>query len=147
MSYDGCKAEERIGNSSEKVQEINYCKLINSNLPPFIQVIGNYSYLWKLWSNKMEWIFGNNKKNEIFQDGHLYLDQILVRGNKLKNFFRYSVYQSAWLKILHHIPGLIAPPEHISTIFQGEILIWAKLMKPVKSFWENMTLGTFVKWT
>ena len=59
------------------------------------------------------------KKNEIFQDGHLYLDQILVRGNELKKFD----IQYTWLKILHHIPGLIAPPEHISTIFQEEILI------------------------
>ena len=48
MSYDGCKAEDRIGNGSEKVQEINYCKLINSNLPPFIQVIGISLFMMKI---------------------------------------------------------------------------------------------------
>ena len=40
IKYEGCRAEERVSGNSEPITEINYCKIINANLPSHIQVIG-----------------------------------------------------------------------------------------------------------
>ena len=40
INYEGCKAQDRITKNPNDTKEINYCKIINSNLPAYIQVIG-----------------------------------------------------------------------------------------------------------
>ena len=37
-SYEGCRAHQRVNGDAE-IQEINYCKILNANLPPYIQVV------------------------------------------------------------------------------------------------------------
>ena len=39
--YDGCTANERLkDDGSRNFDEIDYCKIINANLPPEIQIVG-----------------------------------------------------------------------------------------------------------
>ena len=38
-SYTGCRAHDRVKDSTTEIEEINYCKILNANLPPYIQVL------------------------------------------------------------------------------------------------------------
>ena len=38
--YDGCTANSRNIHDKENIEEIDFCKIINANLPPEIQIIG-----------------------------------------------------------------------------------------------------------
>lgn len=39
FEQEGCRAQDRIKNPNEPLNEIQYCKILNSNLPNHIQVI------------------------------------------------------------------------------------------------------------
>ena len=80
--FDGCKAEERINEEKkETIEEIDYCKILNSKLPPEIQIVGWAACPSLDYSARFHCV--NRTYKYFFPRGDLKLDLMVKGGSYL----------------------------------------------------------------
>ena len=90
--YDGCRAHER---THEKEVEIDYCKIINANLPPDIQIVAwaacpslEYSARFNCVSRTYKYFFPRGDLNlNLINEGGSYL----IGEHDFRNFCKMDV--------------------------------------------------------
>ena len=93
--YEGCTADSRIIHNNESTEEIDFCKIINANLPPEIQIVGwapcsslDYSARFNCVNRTYKYFFPRGDLNlELMNEGGSYL----VGGHDFRNFCKMDV--------------------------------------------------------
>ena len=93
--YEECTADSRIIHNNESTEEIDFCKIINANLPPEIQIVGwapcsslDYSARFNCVNRTYKYFFPRGDLNlELMNEGGSYL----VGGHDFRNFCKMDV--------------------------------------------------------
>ena len=93
--FDGCTATSRNVHNKENIEEIDFCKIINANLPPEIQIIGwapcpslEYSARFNCANRTYKYFFPRGNLNlSMMNEGASYL----IGGHDFRNFCKMDI--------------------------------------------------------